>query len=190
MFAWEMRVLSTAQAIRFMIEQNRGVERALMSLIDLVPWQIKRLGAEDVALARAMNALFADAFEDPESYATLLPDASYLAGLLSNAGTIALVALAEERIVGALTAYTLPKFEQARSEIYIYDLAVAEGFRRRGIATALLDAVQDIASETSAWAVFVQADYCDEPAIALYTKLGIREDVMHFDLNRSQGELT
>ena len=28
----------------------------------------------------------------------------------------------------------------------------------------------------------VQADYGDDPAIALYTKLGVREDVMHFDI--------
>jgi aminoglycoside 3-N-acetyltransferase I len=28
----------------------------------------------------------------------------------------------------------------------------------------------------------VQADYGDDPAVALYTKLGVREDVMHFDL--------
>lgn len=30
--------------------------------------------------------------------------------------------------------------------------------------------------------MYVQADYGDEPAIALYTKLGVREDVMHFDI--------
>jgi hypothetical protein len=28
----------------------------------------------------------------------------------------------------------------------------------------------------------VQADYGDDPAVALYTKLGVREDVMHFDI--------
>jgi aminoglycoside 3-N-acetyltransferase I len=28
----------------------------------------------------------------------------------------------------------------------------------------------------------VQADYGDDPAIALYTKLGRREDVLHFDI--------
>jgi aminoglycoside 3-N-acetyltransferase I len=33
-----------------------------------------------------------------------------------------------------------------------------------------------------AWAVFVQADYGDEPAIALYEKLGVREEVLHFDI--------
>jgi aminoglycoside 3-N-acetyltransferase I len=30
--------------------------------------------------------------------------------------------------------------------------------------------------------IFVQADLVDAPAIALYTKLGIREDVLHFDI--------
>jgi aminoglycoside 3-N-acetyltransferase I len=28
----------------------------------------------------------------------------------------------------------------------------------------------------------VQADHGDDPAIALYTKLGTREDVLHFDI--------
>ena len=30
--------------------------------------------------------------------------------------------------------------------------------------------------------MYVQADYGDDPAVALYTKLGTREDVMHFDI--------
>lgn len=30
--------------------------------------------------------------------------------------------------------------------------------------------------------IYVQPDYGDEPAIALYTKLGVRENVMHFDI--------
>jgi aminoglycoside 3-N-acetyltransferase I len=141
-----------------------------------------RLGPGDIALARGMNALYTDAFEDPASYEETPPDDGYLETLLANPGNIALIAQSGDRIIGALTAYTLPKFEQARSEIYIYDLAVAEDWRRRGVATALIDAVHGIAQETGAWAVFVQADYGDDPAVALYTKLGSREDVMHFDL--------
>ena len=74
------------------------------------------------------------------------------------------------------------KFEQARSEIYIYDLAVAQSHRRRGIATALIEELQRIAAASGAYVIYVQADYGDEPAIALYTKLGVREDVMHFDI--------
>jgi aminoglycoside 3-N-acetyltransferase I len=37
-------------------------------------------------------------------------------------------------VVGALAAYVLPKFERERAEVYIYDLAVAEAFRRMGVA--------------------------------------------------------
>jgi aminoglycoside 3-N-acetyltransferase I len=146
-------------------------------------FEICRLAERDLTLARAMNALYAEAFEDPGSYADALPDDDYLLGLLARQDTIALVALADCRVIGALTAYTLPKFEQARSEIYIYDLAVAEDWRRRGVASALIEATIGIARRVGVWAVFVQADYGDDPAVALYTKLGGREDVMHFDLH-------
>ena len=66
--------------------------------------------------------------------------------------------------------------------IYIYDLAVDEAHRREGIATSLIQALQTIAAERGAYVIFVQADYGDDPAVALYTKLGVREDVMHFDI--------
>jgi len=85
-------------------------------------------------------------------------------------------------VVGGLVAYQLRKFEQERSEIYIYDLAVAEEHRRQGIATALIRELQRIAAERGAYVIFVQADYGDPPAVALYTKLGIREEVLHFDI--------
>ncbi len=85
-------------------------------------------------------------------------------------------------MVGGLVAYEFDKLEQPRREMYIYDLAVSAAHRRQGIATALIDRLQGIADERGAWAVFVQADHGDEPAIALYTKLGRREDVLHFDI--------
>ena len=63
---------------------------------------------------------------------------------------------------------SLEKLEQQRSEIYIYDLAVATCHRRKGIATALIRAVQQIAANCDAHEIFVQADQGDDPAIALY----------------------
>jgi aminoglycoside 3-N-acetyltransferase I len=81
-----------------------------------------------------------------------------------------------------LAAYELPKFEQERSEIYIYDLAVAAAHRCQGIATSLIRELQEIAAERGAYVIFVQADLIDAPAIALYSKLGVREDVLHFDI--------
>ncbi|MDV3257889.1 MAG: GNAT family N-acetyltransferase, partial [Sphingomonas sp.] len=77
------------------------------------------------------------------------------------------------------------KFEADRSEIYIYDLAVREAWRRRGIATGLIDELRSIARDLGAWVIFVQADPPDMPAIALYEKLGKGEEVLHFDINPS-----
>ena len=74
------------------------------------------------------------------------------------------------------------KFEQKRSEVYIYDLAVLESHRRQGVATALIEYLKPLARNRGAWVIFVQADHGDDPAISLYTKLGVREDVLHFDI--------
>jgi aminoglycoside 3-N-acetyltransferase I len=76
----------------------------------------------------------------------------------------------------------LEKFEQERSEVYIYDLAVAEAHRRQGIATALIGALKPVARERGAWVIFVQADPGDDPAIKLYESLGVIENVHHFDI--------
>src|SRR5690606_27981020 len=96
---------------------------------------------------------------------------------------IALAAFDQEAVVGALAAYVLPKFEQARSEIYIYDLAVSGEHRRQGIATALINLLKHEANALGAYVIYVQADYGDDPAEALYTKLGIREVLMNFAID-------
>lgn len=58
----------------------------------------------------------------------------------------------------------------------------AAAHRREGIATALIVQLKRIAARRGAYGVFVQADSGDAPAaIALDTKLGTREQVLHFD---------
>jgi len=154
--------------------------------MSLAPFSIHVLAADDIALTRAWLAMFGKAFEDVPTYSGAQPRNGYLARLLASDAFIALAAVkgakGNEEVVGGLAAYVLPKFEQERSEVYIYDLAVAQGHRREGIATALISQLQAIAASRGAWVIFVQADPVDGPAIALYTKLGIREDVLHFDI--------
>ena len=153
--------------------------------------EVRLLGPGDIALIRDMLAMFGRAFEDIATYTERQPDDDYLRQLLESSTFIAVAAVHADKVVGGLAAYVLRKFEQARSEIYIYDLAVDEASRRRGIATAMIRKLQVEATARGAYVVFVQADHGDDPAIALYTKLGIREDVLHFDippLHRPTGE--
>jgi aminoglycoside 3-N-acetyltransferase I len=142
----------------------------------------RQLRPGDAALFRALLTMFGEVFSDTESYMRAQPDDAYIGKLLAGDAFIALVALHQGTVVGGLAAYELKKFEQERSEIYIYDLAVREEYRRQGIATALIGELKVIARRRGAYVIYVQADYIDPPAIALYTKLGTREDVLHFDI--------
>jgi aminoglycoside 3-N-acetyltransferase I len=130
--------------------------------------------------------LFGDAFADPETYTAEPPTEPYLKSLLSKEHIAVLAAMAGHEVVGGLVAYELEKFERARSEFYIYDLAVSLKHRRKGIAISLIQSLREIAAQRSAWVIFVQADYGDDPAIALYEKLGVREEVLHFDITVSR----
>lgn len=145
-------------------------------------YQIQRLGRADARLMRELNELFARAFEDPGPYRTCPPRDDYLETVLAKEHVIVSVAVQDGAVIGELVAYELQKLESRRSEIYIYDLAVDARHRRRGVATALIESLQEIAAERLASVLFVQADYGDDPAIALYEKLGSREEVLHFDI--------
>ncbi len=150
-----------------------------------MPIQVKVLDRGDGAALRAMLALFGKAFEDPGTYITRQPGDDYLARLLASDTFVAVAAFDGDELVGGLAGYVLPKFEQVRSELYIYDLAVDEARRRAGVATAMIEALKAVAAARGIYVIFVQADHGDDPAIALYSKLGLREEVLHFDIHPS-----
>ena len=146
------------------------------------PFTIRQLSSNDVTQMEAVLTVFGTAFDEVKTYSGARPSSAYLQRLLDSDYFIALAALKNGSVVGGIAAYELRKFEQERSEIYIYDLAVTEAHRREGIATALIEKLKKIAAGRAAYVIFVQADIGDAPAIALYTKLGAREDVLHFDI--------
>ncbi len=142
----------------------------------------KQLSTADTDIFKKLLKMFGEAFHDMDAYQSAIPSDAYLAKLLGKSHIIPLVAMDGENVVGGLVAYELEKFEQERSEIYIYDLAVDENHRRKGIATELIKRLQTIAKERGAYVIFVQADYGDDPAVKLYESLGVKEEVMHFDI--------
>lgn len=147
-------------------------------------FEIRHLEAGDVPLMHRLLTLFGEVFDEPDTYSGNRPDDDYLRNLLGDRTFIALAATEQDEVIGGLAAYELRKFEQARSEIYIYDLAVSGTHQRRGVATALIEHLQRLAAQRGAWVIYVQADTGveDEPAIALYSKLGQKEEVLHFDI--------
>ncbi len=151
-------------------------------------YEVHRLGAGEASTLKALSECFATAFDDRKTYCENPPSLDYLESLLSEESFVALIARNgvtdnNHTLVGGLVAYELKKFEQSRSELYIYDLAVSEEFRRQGIATRLIEALKPIAKKINAWTIYVQADVDDEIASRLYENLGTSENVLHFDIN-------
>jgi aminoglycoside 3-N-acetyltransferase I len=145
-------------------------------------YQYVRLGPDEIQPMRKLLRLFGEAFEEHGTYVSTQPRDAYLRDILGQKHFIVVTAIKGEEVVGGLTAYVLQKFEQERSEIYIYDLAVSKEHRRKGVATTLIQYLHTLARSLHAWVMFVQADPGDEPAIRLYESLGRRETVYHFDI--------
>lgn len=146
------------------------------------PLLLRTLTSDDTEPLRRMLAMFGEAFNDQGTYSGRQPDDAYLRQLLARDSFIALAAFCGESVIGGIASYVLHKFEQPRAELYLYDLAVHAGYRRRGVATAMIEELKNVAARRGIYVIFVQADYGDEAAIALYTRLGVREDVLHFDI--------
>ena len=130
--------------------------------------RIKRLKVGEVELARQLFSVMSEAFE--EEHRTLTD--SYVENLLLQPSFWAMAALRGERVLGGLTAHTLPMTRDESSELFIYDIAVAHTERRRGIGRRLVEALRAAAAESGIAVAFVPAEADDQPAIDFYRALG------------------
>ena len=93
-------------------------------------------------------------------------------GLLADPRTLLLVAFDAERPVGLVLAHELPRRHGDRAKLFVYEVDVAETHRRRGIATALLARLAELARERGIRSGFVLADHDDVAANGLYRSAG------------------
>jgi aminoglycoside 3-N-acetyltransferase I len=163
------------------VAENDWIKRRKLTSTNCMPYYYRQLTAADVPLLKQLLRVFGEAFEDVPTYQGAVPSDAYLRTFLDKSHVIVVVAIDGHEVVGGLVAYELEKFEQDRRELYIYDLAVSAGHRRRRIATNLIEQLKDIARTRRVYVIYVQADRGDLPAIKLYGALGRGEDVYHFD---------
>lgn len=88
--------------------------------------------------------VFREVFDWEESE---FPNSSYLSNLLENPQLLVLIAKAEDKMVGGLTAYLLPGYQTKKSSIFIYDLGVTTNFQRQRIGKSLIDKLLDYAKK-------------------------------------------
>ena len=128
----------------------------------------QRLTRGDEALARQLFVLMAEVFDET---AQPLGDA-YLASLLARSGFWAFAAIADNELIGGLTAHTLPMTRAECNEVFIYDIAVREDYQRRGVGRQLVEVLRESAREQDIMDVFVAADNEDTHALDFYRAMG------------------
>lgn len=136
---------------------------------------IRRLGPADLKNGLELINLFNEVFEEAPS------KNANLKNWLERSDLIALAAFDGNTLVGGLTAYVLPLFRKPEREAFIYDLAVKASHQRKGIGSALMQALVQHCKAQNIEYSFVPAEVEDEHAIAFYRKLGWEETaVAHF----------
>jgi aminoglycoside 3-N-acetyltransferase I len=93
-------------------------------------------------------------------------------GLLADPRTLLLVAFDAERPVGFVLAHELPRRHGDRANLFVYEVNVADSHQRRGIASALLARLAELARERGIRVGFVLTEPDNEAANALYRSLG------------------
>ena len=142
------------------------------------PIEIKRLNESDLQFFKSLIDLFNIVFEEDRS--NIGNDAN-LSGLLGNAQFIVMAALAEQEVIGGLTAYELPLYYADHSEVFVYDLAVKPEYQRMGIGKELIRSLKADCSQKGVREFFVLAHEEDEHAIEFYHSTGGKsERVVNF----------
>ena len=125
--------------------------------------EIRRLRPGDDALVHAATALFDD---EPEPAAT--------ARFLAAGDHHLLLAYVDERPVGFVTGVETTHPDKG-TEMFLYELGVDEAFRRRGIGTALVAALRDLAAERGCYGMWVLTDADNVAALGAYEAAGGRD---------------
>jgi GNAT superfamily N-acetyltransferase len=135
-------------------------------------WRIHKLAPGDELLLGSL-AIDADEFEEETIERTPRPlgqaDAS---AFLEDPTTHMWAALADELPVGLVLAYVLRRRHGDPKQLFVYELATRRGWRRQGVATALIQQMLEWARSTDLQRGFVYTGQTNATAIAFYKSLG------------------
>ena len=124
---------------------------------------IRQLGPQDAGAAELLVAKF---------HRHSVTD-QYLAGLLTDARNLLLVAEDGDELVGFVWAHWLPRLKIERQQLFVYEIDVDQQYHRQGIGTMLMRAAISAAEAEGADA-FVFTNRSNAKAVAFYKRLGGR----------------
>lgn len=128
--------------------------------------QIRQLNQDELADFRGLVEIFKEVFENEAPIA----DNQQLSKLLAHPDFRVFVVKQGSRVVGGLTLYVLHQYYSTRPLAYLYDVAIAPAFQRRGLGKQLMTAVCDYCRANGFEAAYVEAESDDIEAVEFYRK--------------------
>ena len=125
--------------------------------------RIRRLAPGDEQLVLDAVALFDDA-----------PTEDATARFLASAGHHLLAAFEDDEVVGFVTGIEMTHPDKG-TEMFLYELSVAEEHRNRGIGRRLVAALADVAAGHGCYGMWVGTDTDNAAALATYRAAGASE---------------
>ena len=122
---------------------------------------------------------------DPDLLEELFAKSSAFEGefdaeFFSSRDRIFLMAKMDGEACGFLFAYLLPDPRKGKKKLFLYSLDTFEAYRRRGVATKLIEALAKIAREENCKSIFLLTAQDNFPAQALYESGGAEKNTGEF----------
>ena len=102
-------------------------------------------------------------------------DPAYMRGFLADDRHYFVVAYVGEEPVGFVFGYRLSRFDGKPPMVFVYEVAVVEQHRRRGIGRALIEEAKRLADGDGCRKMLVPTNRSNEAAMALYRSAGGEE---------------
>jgi ribosomal protein S18 acetylase RimI-like enzyme len=123
---------------------------------------VSRLGPDDLERARANCEMFWDMSRAPKN----LPE------FLADPDCILLVAEVDGEPAGQIIGYILKRWDSKKPMLFLYSIDVVEHYRRKGVASKLIEEFRGIGGRSGCGTTFVFTSESNAPAMSLYKALG------------------
>jgi ribosomal protein S18 acetylase RimI-like enzyme len=99
-------------------------------------------------------------------------DPAYMRGSLADDRHYLVAAYVDSEPVGLVFGYRLSRLDGRPPMMFVYEIGVAEGHRRRGIGRALIEEIRRLADNEGCRNMLVPTNTSNEAAMALYRSAG------------------
>ena len=125
--------------------------------------KLRHLGPGDARALASANELF-DAHAEPGATRRFLDD-----------GNHHMIVAYEDDIPAGFVSGVEMTHPDKGTEMFLYELGVDERFRRRGVGTALVEALAELARARECYGMWVLTDADNDAALGTYTRSGASE---------------